>query len=660
MKDGRRKTKEAKLGLPSSVLRHVSCMTTPSTLIQNRYRIDRLLGTGGFARVYLAQDERLGRRVAVKEMSAARLDDLEQHHALALFEGEARMLAQLDHPNLTNIWDFFQHDERAYLVMEYIPGLTLRDLVLQHGGPLPEPLTLACGIQLCTVLGYLHSRTPPVIFRDLKPGNVIVEDLADGMALTAANLTPENLTLKLIDFGIARLFKPEQSADTMVIGTPGYASPEGYGQGQTDQRSDVYSLGATLHHLASGQPPNGLILPPLLDLNPQASPALARIITRATALKPGERYQDVASMRRDLQALAGGATRTAPPPPAPRPTVPLAPQQPRPTVPLAPQPRPARATGPSPLLLMMIALVVLGAVVLGGFALRGFGQDGETGSVAAPTAVSEAPAASTALLPGATGQLLFSQCVGGVQACNIYLTDVAEQLRPQLMSGGAINTSSDISPDGRRITVTRNNTVYFGPLVDPTEQQIETPARYAVFSPDGKSLAYIANPTGDAQLATIDLASRQVTYIEPNFAQYGWVTWAEQGLAYAAAEQAGGVQDIFVVSDGGSRNLTNTPDAEEEFPSWSPDGQMVFTASAPGDLGTRQIVRVDADGGNRAQLTTTTGPHTNPAYSPDGNWIAYVSRAGSNRFQLWAMRTDGSEPHQLLQSDEIQFFVRWK
>src|SRR5690242_19542284 len=236
-------------------------MINQNELIQNRYRPIRLLGSGGFGAVYLAEDQRLGRTVAIKEIDVARLGPDERAAAEQLFEQEARMLASLDHQGLTRIWDFFQHDRRAFLVMEYVPGYTLRELLNRRGGPLDEPFVLECALQLCAVLGYLHARRPQVIFRDLKPANVMVADESGtgdaglgGIAPDPQSLIP-NPRFVLIDFGIARVFKPDQTADTLIIGTPGYEPPEQYGQGQTEARSDIYSLGATLFHLLTGRVP---------------------------------------------------------------------------------------------------------------------------------------------------------------------------------------------------------------------------------------------------------------------------------------------------------------------------------------------------------------------------------------------------------------------
>src|SRR4051812_8534034 len=127
-------------------------MLNLNEIIQDRYRTIRLLGSGGFGAVYMAEDQRLGRMVAIKEIDVARLGPDERALAEQLFEREARMLASLDHPGLTRIWDYFQHDRRAFLVMEYVPGRTLRDLLHTRGGPLDEAFVLECALQLCAVL----------------------------------------------------------------------------------------------------------------------------------------------------------------------------------------------------------------------------------------------------------------------------------------------------------------------------------------------------------------------------------------------------------------------------------------------------------------------------------------------------------------------------
>ncbi|HLV98788.1 MAG TPA: protein kinase [Ktedonobacterales bacterium] len=215
-----------------------------NNLIKGRYRIVKRLGSGGFGAVYQAEDVDLGNRlVAVKEVrSGGALATQELQEATEAFHREALLLAGLTHPSLPRIHDHFSEGDHWYLVMEFINGETLeRRLERSPNRHLSVKEALHLAIKLCEVLEYLHTRTPPIIFRDLKPGNVM--------------LTPDD-NVYLIDFGIARLFKPGQQKDTMAFGSPGYAAPEQYGKAQTTPRSDVFSLGALLHHLLTGVDPS--------------------------------------------------------------------------------------------------------------------------------------------------------------------------------------------------------------------------------------------------------------------------------------------------------------------------------------------------------------------------------------------------------------------
>lgn len=209
----------------------------------------------------------------------------ELRSATIKFHEEAQILACLDHLNLPAVSDCFGHGGSYFLVMEFVEGLTLHELLRERGAPLQHKEVCWCAAQLCDVLAYLHSQNPPVIFRDMKPGNVMLQS---GSGL-----------LKLIDFGIARLFKPGQARDTVLLGTPGYAAPEQYGSLQTDQRADIYALGVTLHVLLTDydatQTP--FQLPPLQILRPDASTQMAFVITRATQLDPRARFQTVEEMR---------------------------------------------------------------------------------------------------------------------------------------------------------------------------------------------------------------------------------------------------------------------------------------------------------------------------------------------------------------------------
>ena len=270
----------------------------PNTELQGRYLILRRVGKGGFGAVYEAGDRRIpGKKWAVKELSTGDLRTAEEEaEAVASFRQEAEILAHLSHPNLPTVTDFFSEGGKQYLVMEFVQGRTLQQLLEERQAPFPEAQVLGWAEQLVAVLHYLHSQGPPIIFRDLKPANIMLDE--DGR-------------IKLIDFGIARLFKGGRSGDTVAMGTAGYAPPEAYGQSETDARSDVYSLGATLHQLLTGQDPGStpFNLPPVRDYNPAVSANTAQAITRALHKDPRERFTSM----REMQALLFGGSGERPP-----------------------------------------------------------------------------------------------------------------------------------------------------------------------------------------------------------------------------------------------------------------------------------------------------------------------------------------------------------
>ena len=179
------------------------------TVLQGRYEIRGQLGRGGMGLVYLAADKRLGNMsVAVKEMDATQVAPADRQWTINAFRDEAQILARLNHVGIARVIDYFSQGDHSYLVMEYVPGETLETALARAPRGFDERQALVWAGQLAVVLDYLHQQNPPVIFRDLKPGNIMVQP--DG-------------TLKLIDFGIARLFKPGQTQDTALMGTPGYA-----------------------------------------------------------------------------------------------------------------------------------------------------------------------------------------------------------------------------------------------------------------------------------------------------------------------------------------------------------------------------------------------------------------------------------------------------
>src|SRR5215467_1789016 len=261
-------------------------LLTPNHLLNQRYRILSQLGKGGFGAIYKAEDTQLGNRLlAVKEMSHSGLSPQEIIEAAENFKREALLLAGLKHPNLPSIYDHFSEAGRWYLVMDFIEGETLEEhLNKEPQGRLSVEETLRIGMQLCMVLGYLHGRQPPIIFRDLKPANIMI--------------TPDG-HLYLIDFGIARHFKPGQSKDTIAFGSPGYAAPEQYGKAQTNPRADIYSLGATLHQMLTGNDPLQApfrFLPPR-SYAPTIPPALDAMVMQMLDMDEGKRPADMAVIK---------------------------------------------------------------------------------------------------------------------------------------------------------------------------------------------------------------------------------------------------------------------------------------------------------------------------------------------------------------------------
>ncbi len=301
--------------------------TVPSTptgqlparmLLKQRYLVLHTVGQGGMGAVYMAQDTQLGNRlVAVKEMVQSNLSGQPTQDAVESFKGEAHLLAGLQHPNLPSIYDYFAEAGRWYLLMSFIEGETLEDyLARAQGQKLTLEETLRIGLTLCDVLSYLHAHNPPIIFRDLKPSNIMRS--ADGH-------------LYLIDFGIARHFKPGQAKDTASYGSMGYAPPEQYGKAQTTERADIYSLGATLYECLSGYDPaqSPFRFPPLQSLVPTLPAQLVTLITQMLELDESKRPVSVKMVEQALQLVSAPAviTEKASTPPRHYAPVPIAPKR---------------------------------------------------------------------------------------------------------------------------------------------------------------------------------------------------------------------------------------------------------------------------------------------------------------------------------------------
>ncbi|HLI69198.1 MAG TPA: protein kinase [Ktedonobacteraceae bacterium] len=263
----------------------------PGTLLQNRYKIEGKIGQGGYSVVYKARDTRhRGRSVAIKQINLRNMSPRQVIEATETFNRETTLLPSLRYKGIPRFYNHFTDPEHWYLVMEYIPGQTLEDYLQKLPGGCSVKETLKIGMALSSILDYLHSQKPPVIFRDVKPSNIM--------------LTP-NRKVYLIDFGIARVFNPNKAKDTTPLGSPGYAAPEQYGRQQSNQHTDIYGLGATLQTLLTGCDP--------LDLRAGASPRSARPLPRHVEKllhtmmdpDPGRRPRTMSVVRQNLQeALA--------------------------------------------------------------------------------------------------------------------------------------------------------------------------------------------------------------------------------------------------------------------------------------------------------------------------------------------------------------------
>lgn len=259
------------------------------SVVDGKYKILSEIGHGGMSVVYLAINERANKTWAIKDVRKDGTADFSTVHQGLVAETE--MLKKLNHPHLPSIIDVIDREDSFLIVMDYIEGKSLESL-LKHGGAQDPNRVIEWAKQLCDVLGYLHSRTPPIIYRDMKPANVMLKP--DG-----------NVTL--IDFGTAREYKQASVEDTTCLGTRGYAAPEQFGgHGQTDARTDIYCLGATIYHLVTGQSP----CEPPYEIKPLgywipslAGSGLEKLVAKCTRQNPAERYQSCAELMYALEHI---------------------------------------------------------------------------------------------------------------------------------------------------------------------------------------------------------------------------------------------------------------------------------------------------------------------------------------------------------------------
>lgn len=266
----------------------------PGDMLQNRYQIVGTLGVGGFSSVYQARDMRfpnVTKLCAIKEMVITTSDPKIREMTIKSFEREASMLAMLDHPAIPDVSDYFTEENRSYLVIDLIRGKDLEAWLQDNPEMLDQETVLDWALQLCEALSHLHNQNPPIVFRDLKPSNIMLDQYNN---------------IRLIDFGIAKLFEADHKGT--MIGTEGYSPPEQY-RGEATPAGDVYALGATLHHLLTRQdprlePPFTFAERPIHTVNDNVSSALEAVVMRCLAYNPKERYENAMALKEALELIA--------------------------------------------------------------------------------------------------------------------------------------------------------------------------------------------------------------------------------------------------------------------------------------------------------------------------------------------------------------------
>src|SRR6266581_2647395 len=260
----------------------------------SRYVIKKILGQGGMGAAVLANDMRVaGKPVVIKELISDNTDPTQLNEDVKNFEREVETLAYIDHPLVPTVTDHFQEGSHYFMVQEFVDGENLEDRLDRTNQPLPEQDALTYASQVLDILDYLEQQKPPIVHRDIKPANIIIGS--------------KDKRAHLVDFGIARadVNRDVQRKQTSALGTPGYAPPEQY-QGNADPRSDLYALAATLHHLLTNRDPRNhppFTYPPARTLNPQLSPEIERVLTKALNNDINQRYQSAAAMKREVDDI---------------------------------------------------------------------------------------------------------------------------------------------------------------------------------------------------------------------------------------------------------------------------------------------------------------------------------------------------------------------
>jgi serine/threonine protein kinase len=612
---------------------------TPGYTLKDRYVIKNQLGKGGMGAVYLAEDTALDQLVAVK----ANLNPSQQSQRQ--FEIEARLLAKLRHPNLPLVFDHFIIDDVQYLVMDYIPGEDLSQ-ILEKEGPQAVYKVLEWADQISSALTYLHSQDPPIIHRDIKPANLKIQP--DGKIV-------------LVDFGIAKASEGDTTVGARGY-SPGFAPPEQYSDAVTGPYSDQYSFAATLYTLLTGNPPPESVdmmfgqktLTPSRTFSPKVPLHVDAAIQRAMQIEPDKRYDSVAQFLTALTDPSALAEDTVITPSAefedatlrqqPSQDLPLttqggpAPTQamqeeatqgiPEPTLGLQEPTLPAADAPSKPkpkrLAFYLLGLVVVAAVVVGAVLLFGGEKDDSSTEVAA--------------IPSATN------------AAQISLPSSTPQPSDTDIPAASVSTDTPTPMPTQEPTITQT------PPPQPTPLGA------------GGKIAFVSDRDGSGydQIFVMDSDGGNVTQLTFDETDKSWPMWSPDGsqILYAADGGLGLYNtalnlDIWVMDADGSNqtNLTQTKGVDED-PIWSPDGsKIVFVSHRFG--GTRQLTVMNTDGSDQQRVSIEFEEY-NPTFSPDGNTLMFSSTFFFTlNVRVWDENDHPPDAQNLYDLEPQLYDVRW-
>ena len=689
----------------------------PGSILNDRYRIVSVLGQGGMGAVYRAVDERLGSPVAVKE-NLNLADEFSRQ-----FKREAITLASLRHPSLPRVADYFAFPQQGqYLVMDYIEGEDLRQRI-ERAGSLPDRDIVLIGEAVCDVLTYLHTRVPPVIHRDIKPGNI--------------KITPDQL-IYLVDFGLVKQDDGNQATTTGARAmTPGYSPPEQYGSARTDARTDIYSLSATLYASMTGSIPEdsitrvvrNIVLTPILTYSPQSSKHLAAVIEKGLELDPDLRYHTAEEYRSALLESLQMTSSFSVPPRITAPPIEAVDKIPKPENPeeisslplsedIPPSPTPKKTN--SKLILVsagIISMLLLGSFFIPWTNLPTFRRTNQEvvqntkiltppstkpsqvvkTSITSSTRQSVEPDLNKTPLPsgleneqptpiptslGGGGQIAFSSKRSGNYQIWVVNSDGSNQSQLTGLTEGACQPAW--SPDGSQLAFispcTGKKDIYPGSKIFIAEANGRNPRALPValnsggdfspaWSPDGKMIAF-SSLRGDSKphILVYSVGDSSIKFVTN--ASYGDINpvWAPSGLQIAFVRQFPNAQ-IWITDLSGKQQFQFSPSGAiiNQWPEWSKDSSIMFYSQMGADGIVPYLIGLSYENRGKnlefripALGTEDIGPVVEPAISPDGQWIAYESWPDGINHDLYMITVNGSERRRLTSDKDWDFGPAWK